>query len=45
MTKMEKAEVVNNFFHAQFSLLIVLPKSLESLTVMVGTGGMKPCPL
>lgn len=45
MTKMEKAEVLNNVFRAQFSLVIALPKSLESLNLKVRTGGMKSCPL
>lgn len=45
MTKMEKAEVLNSFFPAQFSLVIAIPKSLESLNLKVGTGGMKSCPL
>lgn len=44
-TKMEKAEVLKNFFPAQFSLVIALRKSLESLSLKVGTGGMKSCPL
>lgn len=44
-TKMEKAEILNDFFPFQLSLVVALPRSLESLNFKVGTGGTKSFPL
>jgi len=44
-TDMEKAEGLNNFFLPQFSLAVALPRSLKSLNLNAGTGGMKFHPL
>lgn len=43
-TKMEKAEILNEFFPFQLSLVVSLPRSLESLNLKVRDRGNKVLP-